>query len=73
VRPDPVDDPYNMYFTPDGRYAIVVAERLQPLDFRTRTRSGLHTSLTVPCKGRRPHRLLRRRDVLLASCEFSGS
>ena len=22
----PVDDPYNMYFTPDGKYAIVVAE-----------------------------------------------
>src|SRR5205085_1235399 len=26
--PIPVADPYNMYFTPDGRYAIVVAERL---------------------------------------------
>src|SRR5262249_30705587 len=26
--PIPVDDPYNMYFTPDGKYAIVVAERL---------------------------------------------
>ena len=33
-RPIPVDDPYNMYFTPDGRYAIVVAERLHRLDFR---------------------------------------
>src|SRR5262249_39569720 len=33
-RPIPVDDPYNMYFTPDGRYAIVVAERLRRLDFR---------------------------------------
>ncbi|MCA1700979.1 MAG: hypothetical protein LC790_19610, partial [Actinobacteria bacterium] len=25
---------YNLYFTPDGRSAIVVAERLQRLDFR---------------------------------------
>src|ERR1700750_696648 len=37
-RPDgrniAVDDPYNMYFTPDGRYAIVVAEARQELDFR---------------------------------------
>src|SRR5579884_3776987 len=33
-RPIPVEDPYNLYFTPDGRYAIVVAERLQRLDFR---------------------------------------
>ncbi len=33
-KPVPVADPYNLYFTPDGRYAIVVAERLQRLDFR---------------------------------------
>src|ERR1700758_215439 len=25
-KADPVDDPYNMYFTPDGKEAIVVAE-----------------------------------------------
>ena len=29
-----VDDPYNMYFTPDGRWATVVAEALKRLDFR---------------------------------------
>src|ERR1700758_363765 len=29
-----VKDPYNMYYTPDGRYAIVVAERTRRLDFR---------------------------------------
>src|SRR5262249_22980248 len=34
VRTIRVTDPYNMYFTPDGRYAIVVAERLHRLDFR---------------------------------------
>jgi DNA-binding beta-propeller fold protein YncE len=33
-RSVPVQDPYNLYFTPDGRFAIVVAERLQRLDFR---------------------------------------
>src|SRR5262249_23881641 len=33
-RPVPVNDPYTLYFTPDGRYAIVVAERLHRLDFR---------------------------------------
>src|SRR4029453_4873355 len=27
-----VDDPYNLYFTPDGKYALVVAERLRRLD-----------------------------------------
>jgi len=30
----PVADPYNMYFTPDGRHAIVVEESLQTLAFR---------------------------------------
>ena len=30
----PVDDPYNMYFTPDGQSAIVVAEARKRLDFR---------------------------------------
>src|SRR5512140_677697 len=30
----PVDDPYNMYFTPDGSAAIVVAEAHKRLDFR---------------------------------------
>ena len=29
-----VDDPYNMYFSPDGRFAIVIAEALKRLDFR---------------------------------------
>ena len=32
-RAIPVADPYNLYFTPDGRFAIVVAERLNRLDF----------------------------------------
>ncbi len=30
----PVADPYNMYFTPDGRHAIVVEEAQQTLAFR---------------------------------------
>src|SRR6266481_1662337 len=29
-----VDDPYNLYFTPDGRFAMVIAERLHRIDFR---------------------------------------
>ena len=29
----PVKDPYNMYYTPDGKYAIVVAEREKRLNF----------------------------------------
>ncbi|MEO8428122.1 MAG: hypothetical protein ABI651_13510, partial [Verrucomicrobiota bacterium] len=29
----PVDDPYNLYFTPDGASAIVVAEKRRRIDF----------------------------------------
>ena len=48
----PVDDPYNMYFTPDGKSAIVVAEALKRLDFRDPQTMKLQSSLAVPqCKG----------------------
>ena len=68
----PVDDPYNMYFTPDGRYAIVVAERLHRLDFRNSTSFRLHKSLTVPCLGVDHIDFSADGRYLLASCEFSG-
>ncbi len=48
----PADDPYNMYFTPDGEYAIVVAEARRRLDFRDPHTMALHDSLKVPgCDG----------------------
>ena len=50
----PVDDPYNMYFTPNGKYAIVVAERLGRLDFRDPHTFALVTSVPVDCLGHRP-------------------
>jgi YVTN family beta-propeller protein len=43
----PVEDPYNLYFTPDGRYAIVVAEALDRLDFRDPKTMALVASQTV--------------------------
>ena len=33
-KPIAVEDPYNMYFSPDGKSAIVVAEAMHRLDFR---------------------------------------
>ena len=48
----PADDPYNMYFMPDGRSAIVVAEALKRLDFRDPQTMALQSSLPVPgCAG----------------------
>jgi DNA-binding beta-propeller fold protein YncE len=68
----PVDDPYNMYFTPDGRYAIVVAERLHRLDFRDAHTFALHYSLPVPCSGADHMDFSADGSYALVSCEFSG-
>ena len=68
----PVEDPYNMYFTPNGRYAIVVAERLHRLDFRDAHTFRLHHSLQVPCVGVDHVDFSADERYLIASCEFSG-
>ncbi|HQX60598.1 MAG TPA: YncE family protein, partial [Burkholderiaceae bacterium] len=48
----PVDDPYNMYWTPDGRHAIVVAEAYKRLDFRDVATMELKYSIATPlCAG----------------------
>ncbi|MDQ4047989.1 MAG: hypothetical protein M3131_01200 [Actinomycetota bacterium] len=71
-RPIPVDDPYNLYFTPDGRSAIVVAERLQRLDFRDARTWKLEKSVSAGCAGvdHMDFTADGRRGV--ASCEFDG-
>jgi YVTN family beta-propeller protein len=71
-RTIPVDDPYNMYFTPGGRYAIVVAERLRRLDFRNAHTFALHHSLSVPCTGIDHVDFAADGSYLIGSCEFSG-
>ncbi|MDX6510538.1 MAG: hypothetical protein QOE36_42, partial [Gaiellaceae bacterium] len=71
-RTIPVDDPYNMYFTPDGRYAIVVAERNARLDFRDAHSFALHKALPVPCRGVDHMDFSADGRYLIASCEFSG-
>jgi YVTN family beta-propeller protein len=71
--PVPVTDPYNMYFTPDGRYAIVVAERLERLDFRDAHSMRMHHSLHVPCRGVDHMDFSADGRYLLASCEFGSN
>jgi YVTN family beta-propeller protein len=72
-RPIAVEDPYNLYFTPDGRYSIVVAERLLRLDFRTPRTMRLRHSLSVPmCAGVDHMDFSANGRYLYASCEFSS-
>jgi DNA-binding beta-propeller fold protein YncE len=69
----PVEDPYNLYFTPDGRAAIVVAERLQRLDFRDPHTMRLEHSLSVPtCRGVDHMDFSASGRYAFASCEFNG-
>src|SRR5579884_336575 len=68
-----VEDPYNMYYTPDGKYAIVVAERLHRLDFRDPQTMKLVHSTPVPCRGVDHMDFSANGRYLVASCEFSAA
>jgi YVTN family beta-propeller protein len=70
--PVPVRDPYNLYFTPNGRYAIVMAERLRRIDFRDPQTMKLHDSTRVNCSGVNHADFTADGRYFLASCEFSG-
>jgi len=72
-RPLPVLDPYNMYFTADGRYAIVVAEAHRQLDFRFAHSMKLHHTLQLPqCNGVDHMDFTADGRTALVSCEFAG-
>jgi YVTN family beta-propeller protein len=69
-----VDDPYNMYFTPDGHSAIVVAEALKRLDFRDPQTMALQNSLAVPeCGGINHADFSIDGRFVIFTCEFQGS
>lgn len=69
-----VDDPYNMYFTPDGKEAIVVAETHARLDFRDPHTMALKSSLSVPqCRGINHADFSIDGKYALFTCEFDGS
>lgn len=68
----PVPDPYNLYFTPDGRTAIVVAERYERLDFRDPRTWALEQSVPIRHSGVNHLDFSADGGYLLASCEYSG-
>ena len=72
-EPIPVEDPYNLYFTLDGKTAIVMAERLARLDFRDAKTMKLQKSVDVPCKGLNHLDFSADGRMFLASCEFDSA
>jgi YVTN family beta-propeller protein len=69
----PVDDPYNLYFTPDGHSAIVVAERRKRLDFRDPHTMALQQSIPAPgCSGINHADFSIDGRYAIFTCEFRG-
>ena len=69
----PVLDPYNLYFTADGRRAIVVAEAHRELDFRQPHTMRLMHALPLPgCDGVDHMDYTADGRFALVSCEFAG-
>jgi YVTN family beta-propeller protein len=69
----PVADPYNMYFTPDGKAAIVVAERLKQLDFRDPHTMQLEQTVPTPgCSGVNHADFSIDGRYAIFTCEFRG-
>ena len=68
-----VDDPYNMYFTPDGRSAIIVAEARKRLDFRDAHSMQMQQSLATPqCDGINHADFSIDGRYAIFTCEFQG-
>lgn len=67
-----VADPYNLYFTPDGKHAVVMASKLRRLDFRDPQTMALQKSVTVPCAGVNHADWTADGRHFLVSCEFSA-
>ncbi|HEY8954104.1 MAG TPA: beta-propeller fold lactonase family protein [Candidatus Dormibacteraeota bacterium] len=72
--PIKVADPYNMYFTPDGRYAITVAELIKRLDFRDAHTMAVIKSVPVPtCPGVDHADFSADGRYMYVSCEYLGA
>ncbi len=69
-----VDNPYNLYFSPDGKSAIVVAEARKRLDFRDPTTMALQAELPVPgCRGVNHADFSIDGKFAIFTCEFDGT
>ena len=70
----PVDDPYNMYWSTDGKYAIVVAEAYKRLDYRDAKTMKLEYSIATPrCAGINHADFSIDGKFAFFTCEFNGS
>jgi YVTN family beta-propeller protein len=67
-----VHDPYNLYFTPDGRYAVVMASKDHQLVFRDPHTMKVRKAVPVACAGVNHADFSADGRYFIVSCEFSG-
>ncbi|WP_234544319.1 YncE family protein [Streptomyces shenzhenensis] len=71
-KPVAVHDPYNLYFTPNGRYAIVMASNDRQLVFRDAHTMQTVKAVPVSCYGVNHADFSLDGRYFIVSCEFSG-
>ncbi|HEY1484728.1 MAG TPA: YncE family protein [Micromonosporaceae bacterium] len=71
-KPIAVNDPYNLYFTPDGRYAVVMSEAAHQIVFRDPHTMAIRKVLPVNCGGVNHADFSANGRYFIVSCEFSG-
>jgi YVTN family beta-propeller protein len=67
-----VHDPYNLYFTPDGKHAIVMASADHALVFRDAHTMAVVKSVPAGCAGVNHADFSPDGKYFIVSCEFSG-
>ncbi|MET8676745.1 YncE family protein [Streptomyces sp. NPDC004647] len=71
-KPVKVHDPYNLYFTPNGRYAVVMASLDRELVFRDPHTMAVKKTVPVDCYGVNHADFSPDGRYFIVSCEFSG-
>ncbi|MFF2026516.1 YncE family protein [Streptomyces sp. NPDC058171] len=71
-EPVPVHDPYNLYFTPDGKHAVVMASLDRQLVFRDPHSMEIRKTEPVSCYGVNHADFSIDGRYFIVSCEFSG-
>ncbi|GGJ46952.1 YncE family protein [Streptomyces brasiliensis] len=71
-KPVSVHDPYNLYFTPDGKYAVVMASLDRELVFRDAHTMKRVKTVPVSCSGVNHADFSLDGRYFIVSCEFSG-
>jgi DNA-binding beta-propeller fold protein YncE len=71
-EPIPVHDPYNLYFSPNGRSAIVMASADKQIVFRDPHSMEIQKALDVPCDGVNHADFSPNGKYMIVTCEFTS-